>query len=120
MKRAGGASHIAAAPHIVQKRVRPFFAALLVASVACSSAPSTPAKPQPTDDGADRAFAAQIDTFFSAHLAFRPSFGVDLGLHEYDGKVPDRSKQAIEAEVARLKAALQTFEAVDAAKLSKQ
>ena len=61
----------------------------------------------------------EIDRFFAAHMTFRPQLAVDLGLHEYDGKVPDRSRAAIDAEIARLRAAQTTFEAIEPARLSK-
>lgn len=90
---------------------------LLVVVAACS-APATPNKPTPagTDDGA---LAAAIDTFMGPYLAFRPSFAIDLGLHEYDGKVPDRTADAIAAEIARLHAAQTTFAGFDETQLSK-
>ena len=91
-------------------------ALLLAALVACGS-PQHNAPPAPNADGD---FAAAADTFIAAHLAFRPNFAIDLGLHDYDGKVPDRSPAAIDAEIARLKAAKQKFAAFDDAKLSKQ
>lgn len=62
----------------------------------------------------EKQLGADIETFFEQHLAFRPAFGIDLGLHdEYDGKVPDRSPAAIAAEIERLHAAQTSFEAVD-------
>ncbi len=91
---------------------------VLLLAVACSSPRAKPAAP---DGAEDAAFAAKVDTFMQGHLAFRPTFGIELGLHDdYDGKVPDRSKAAIAAEVARLHAAEQTFVAFAEAKLSKQ
>jgi hypothetical protein len=67
----------------------------------------------------ERQLGAAIDTFFAQHLAFRPGFGIDLGLHdEYDGKVPDRSPAAIAAEIERLHAAQARFEAIDPAVLT--
>jgi len=91
---------------------------LVTALVACSAAPTTPKSPSTAV--ADAELAAQIDRFFDGHLAFRPGLAIELGLHEYDGKVPDRSKAAIDAEIARLHAAKQTFEGIAEAKLSLQ
>ncbi len=92
-------------------------ALILAAVVACGSPASTTTTPTPPPT-ADRDLAAAIDTFVTGHLAFRPGFGTDLGLHEYDGKVPDRSRAAIAAEIERLRAARTTFAAFDDAKLS--
>jgi uncharacterized protein (DUF885 family) len=82
--------------------------------VACGSSQ------HPASPSADKDFAAAADQFVTAHLAFRPSFAVDLGLHDYDGKVPDRSPAAITAEITRLRAAKTQFAAFDDAKLSPQ
>lgn len=92
-------------------------AAALVA--ACSA----PARKQPdapsAESAVERAFAASVERLLAGHFAFRPSFAVELGLHEYDGKVPDRSATAIGAEVQRLAAAEAELTAVDAAQLSR-
>ena len=97
----------------------PARAVVLAGLVACSGPQAKPTTP--TSGADDVRLAADIDQFIDGHFAFRPSFGIDVGLHEqYDGKVPDRSKPAIAAEIERLKAAQQTFEGYDAAKLSKQ
>lgn len=68
---------------------------------------------------ADLDLDREIATFFDGHLAFRPNLAIDLGLHGYDGKVPDRSKAAIEAEIARLKTARATFEGIEDVRLSR-
>jgi uncharacterized protein (DUF885 family) len=85
-------------------------ALLLLVLVACKS---TPAHVEPPKL-ASQTFAQRVDVFLDEHFAFRPTFAVALGLHEYDGKVPDRSKAAIAAEIARLHRAEQTFAEVDA------
>ena len=54
-------------------------------------------------------FATQVEAFYWAHLDFRPDRGVSLGHHQYDGKLPDRSPEAIEAEIARLNLARANF-----------
>ncbi len=41
--------------------------------------------------------------FINGYLAARPLLGVALGYHEYDGKVADYSRLAVDAEVERLK-----------------
>jgi len=84
---------------------------------ACGGTP-TPAKPAPAQPtAAERALATTIAGFVTGHLAFRPGLGIELGLHEYDGVVPDRAPAAIAAEVARLTTAQATFEAIDPTKL---
>ncbi|MBA2545191.1 MAG: DUF885 domain-containing protein [Deltaproteobacteria bacterium] len=88
---------------------------VLLVVVACSAPQS---KPTPVVATADRELAASIDTFLTGHFAFRPSFAIDVGLHDYDGKVPDRSAAAIEAEIRRLREARTLFAAFDDAKLT--
>ncbi len=94
-----------------------FLAACLL--TACGSATRPTAPPPPVAaEVADAELAAAIDPFMSAHLAFRPSWAVELGDHAYDGLVPDRSPEAIRAEIARLHAARSTFSAFDTRELS--
>jgi len=45
---------------------------------------------------------AFIDEFIEDHLAAHPAFAVMQGRHEYDGVLPDWSKQGIDGEIARL------------------
>jgi uncharacterized protein (DUF885 family) len=63
-------------------------------------------------------FKKQVEAFYWAHLDFRPSFGVYLGHHQYDGRLPDVSPQALQAEIERLKHARTTFEATQEEGLS--
>src|SRR5438067_1722910 len=93
--------------------------ALALALVLACGSSQHPAPPS-ASASADKDFAAAADRFVAAHLAFRPSFAIDLGLHDYDGKVPDRSPAAIDGEIARLRAAKQTFTAFDDKQLSPQ
>ncbi len=43
-----------------------------------------------------------VDGYMEAHLAAHPAFAVVQGRHEYDGILPDWSKQGIDKEIARL------------------
>ena len=86
--------------------------------VACGSGP-TPTRPEPLQPSkAETELATKIAGFVDGHLAFRPTLAIDLGLHDYDGKVPDRSAAAITNEITRLTTAQAVFEAIDATKLS--
>jgi uncharacterized protein (DUF885 family) len=51
----------------------------------------------------DSAFVSLSEEFLDGYLAWRPQTGTYLGLHEYDGKLKDYSKNSIETELARLK-----------------
>ncbi len=56
--------------------------------------------------------------FVDGHLKARPLLGVALGLHQYDGKIADYSRLAIDAEVERLKRFQAELGKLDASKLS--
>ncbi|HTM20533.1 MAG TPA: DUF885 family protein, partial [Kofleriaceae bacterium] len=83
---------------------------ICVLAAACGGAqPGVPPR-----SPAETELAAAIDDFYWPHLAFRPSFAVDLGYHQYDGKVPDRSPAALQAELQRLHAARARLDKIDA------
>src|SRR5947208_4338621 len=64
---------------------------LLLACVAC---------PAQTQDAEYEAVAEEyVKTYFAAH----PLQGTALGLHEYDGKISDYSRLALDAELSRLR-----------------
>jgi hypothetical protein len=43
-----------------------------------------------------------VDSYLDAYFAVHPDFAVGEGRHEFDGKLPDWSKAALDREVARL------------------
>ncbi len=60
----------------------------------------------PVSTPADKAFQSAADEFLSGYFAFRPHTALELGIHDYDGKLADYSQAAIAGELTRLK----TFE----------
>ncbi len=50
--------------------------------------------------GWDHFVQSFLEEYFEAH----PSFAANAGRHEFDGRLPDWSPEAVEAEIARLKA----------------
>lgn len=72
--------------------LRPWLAALLGVSCAHSSP-----QPQAKD------FASFADAYFAAAFARAPSRATRTGFHDTDGKLEDRSRAAIEANIAELK-----------------
>ncbi|MGH8094632.1 MAG: DUF885 domain-containing protein [Chthoniobacterales bacterium] len=79
------------------------------------------------------AFAAETETakgdadfdklaldFVGGYLAARPLRGVALGLHQFDGKIGDYSRLAIDAEIERLHRFRRLFSGIDPASLSKR
>jgi len=70
------------------------------------------------DGTQDSTFEKLSEEYLKGYLDWRPSSGVELGLHEYDGKTTDYSKASIAAEVARLKDYDAKLAALDSASLS--
>ena len=66
----------------------------------------------------DIEFQELSDEFIEGYLAWRPQTSVYLGLHEYDGKTTNISKESIEEELARLKSFNQRLSAFDVSSLS--
>ena len=73
---------------------------LVMALVGADAPPTTPA---------DKAFQAAADEFLSGYLAFRPHTALELGIHEYDGKLADYSQDALARELTRLKTSEERF-----------
>ena len=73
----------------------PFRMALLALLLltACRTAPGPAASPE-----WDKYVTAYLDAYFTVH----PDVAVGNGRHEYDGKLPDFSRAALDQEVARL------------------
>ena len=74
---------------------------LLMALAGCSS--SGPRVEPRVADGGDAAFNQLADEYLTGYLAWRPLEAVQLGFHEYDGKLTDYSRGSIDGELARLK-----------------
>ena len=73
---------------------------------------ASPAASAPAD------WPAFADAFIESRFQADPSFGVQSGRHEFDGQMPDWSRAAIEADVARLRAQLAELAKFDAGKLT--
>lgn len=65
-------------------------------------------------------FEKAAEEFYRGFFDFRPNWGAGMGFHEYDGRLPDNSPEAVAAETARLHEARTTFEAFDEDALPKQ
>jgi uncharacterized protein (DUF885 family) len=67
---------------------------------------------------ADAAFTRVAEEAIAASLAWRPLDATNIGIHDYDGKLPDYSKAAIADGTTRLQSCLKELEALDPATLS--
>src|SRR5437868_11379039 len=67
---------------------------------------------------ADAEYEAVADEYIKGYFAARPLQGTALGLHEYDGKITDYSRLALDAELSRLRRFDDRLAKFDPAKLS--
>jgi uncharacterized protein (DUF885 family) len=66
---------------------------------------------------ASEALHAFTGRFLADYFDFHPTYATGLGLHEYDGRVPDWSRATIERWVAHLRNDLEEINAIDADQL---
>src|SRR5436305_5532394 len=67
---------------------------------------------------ADAEYEAVAEEYIKGYLAAHPLEGTALGLHEYDGKITDYSRLALDAELSRLRRFDDRLIKFDSAKLS--
>ena len=58
-----------------------------------------------TGNAAEKALSALVSEYARGYFAFDPAFATTWGLHAYDRFLPDRSRAAIDREVARTRKA---------------
>jgi uncharacterized protein (DUF885 family) len=68
---------------------------------------------------AEDAYRIMADEFLARYLAWRPQEAVGLGLHEFDGKTTDLSRDSIELQLSLLRAFRQRFAEIDGATLDR-
>src|ERR1044071_1903076 len=66
----------------------------------------------------DAEYEAIAEEFIKGYFTARPLLGTTMGLHEYDGKISDYSRLALDAELSRLKRFEDRLAKFDPAKLS--
>src|SRR6201987_6873 len=67
---------------------------------------------------ADEDYDKVAEEYMKGYLAARPLVGTELGLHEYDGKISDYSRLALDAELSRLRRFDDRLAKFDPSKLS--
>jgi uncharacterized protein (DUF885 family) len=87
----------------------------LVAALAFVTLGCLDAAPFPVDD---RRFEEAARRYIEGLWAYNPSWATTWGRHEYDRALEDRSRAAIEAEIARTRAAIVGFEKMRPSTLS--
>src|SRR5688572_30276449 len=51
----------------------------------------------------DAQFQQLAEEYLAGHLAWRPTVGMALGLHQYDGRITSFSRASMDSEIRRLK-----------------
>jgi uncharacterized protein (DUF885 family) len=95
-------------------------AGLSVFAAGCSRQPAPPVTPPAAEAAADTSWPAFVDRFIEARMKSDPYFAVNSGRHEFDGKMPDWSRAALDAEVAQTRAFLTELAGFDPAQLNAQ
>ena len=85
---------------------------------ACGGAAQPAATQTTSTKAAAPTWPAFVDQYIEAYLASHPSFAAGMGRHEFDGQLPDWSKEGITKEIAALEQAVATARAFDAAQLT--
>ena len=68
----------------------------------------------------DSEYEAVAEEFIKGYFAARPLLGTSIGLHEYDGKISDYSRLALDAELSRLKRFEDRLQKFELTKLSQR
>jgi len=94
----------------------------VAAALSCKPKPAATPTTPPAEDGAPEQnlnleFGKAADQWLDETFTRHPYRAVEVGLHEYDGMLPDVSETALTKETQALEAALQKFEAFDPAGL---
>ena len=87
----------------------------LIATAICASFTATFALQTP-----DQEYEAIAEEFIKGYFAARPLLGTAMGMHEYDGKISDFSRLALDAELSRLKRFEDRLEKFEPSKLSQR
>jgi hypothetical protein len=93
--------------------------ALLILAAGCAKEAAPPAAaPTNAQSAADAGWPAFAAGFIEARFKADPHFAVGSGRHEFDGRMPDWSRSAIEADGVALREALATAAKFDSAALT--
>src|SRR6476620_11533942 len=105
--------HTGLKPRVNENTLRRVLSFVLILLTLCLPAVSNFAAQ--TDDAE---YEAVAEEYIKTYLAAHPLEGTGLGLHEYDGKISDYSRLALDAELSRLRRFEDRLAKFDPAKLS--
>lgn len=96
--------------------------AAFATTLACQATPpatpsATPPEAVATNAEATPSFDELAETLLDQYLADRPTVAVEIGLHTYDGKLPDYTAAGLQETVAHTAAGIDALEGFDEASL---
>ena len=94
----------------LRKTIACAFIAAAIFAAPCALALQTP----------DQEYEAIAEEFIKGYFAARPLLGTAIGLHEYDGKITDYTRLALDAELSRLKRFEDRLQKFELSKLSQR
>src|SRR5438034_5338134 len=100
-------------PGVNEKTLRRALSSVLILLTLCLPAASSFAA-----QAEDAEYEAVAEEYIKTYLAAHPLEGTALGLHEYDGKISDYSRLALDAELSRLRRFDDRLAKFDPSKLS--
>ncbi|HKP93891.1 MAG TPA: DUF885 domain-containing protein [Chthoniobacterales bacterium] len=110
-----------AKPSVTPASSKPKSTPAASSSPASSSSPKPSASPKPSPSPPPLKPDAELDAvaeeYIRGYLAARPLHATALGFHEYDGRINEHTRLAIDAELARLRRFEERFGKFDLAKL---
>jgi uncharacterized protein (DUF885 family) len=99
-------------------KIARFLAATSLLALTCVRATSSAPPPAPALATPTASFSKFVDDYFEARFGYSPSQGTEAGLHQYDGKLEDRSRGRIEARILELRTFLARLQNFDRSTLS--
>lgn len=87
-------------------------AVLLTTLWGCRSTPTTEPAPPVAEPAATATAGDRVSEILDARLEMQPLLGVELGLHDYDGKLPDVTTNGVTQAIADLKSLLAELDAM--------
>jgi hypothetical protein len=88
-------------------------ATLLLLLGSCASVEDEP-------PGANEVFEQLSRDYLNGYLAFKPVYATRLGVHTFDGELPDYSPRSVDAEILRIDGYLESLSTIPAGNLSSE
>lgn len=109
----------------VKSKGKEAFAAPKVAKSKKETKTPTVTEPKKSKESGDKLdlrknYQALVDSYFDGVFRFEPHYATEIGIHDYDGLLPDMSAEGVKKQTRFLKDYLKKFESFDAATLTEK